>query len=176
MTHKRIVRSAVQIHPITELHPSVDSSALIKAAIQQCLGPESVELAYLWDIAALLLKSHKEEATEDGAGEDVAEASAEAATEDVAEAGEGTQTEQQSDEAEQRATSSAVCRSAFTQACFFHLPFLISTYLSPSHSACKNLPKYMPIVIERIGPTKRLSYPTPIGLSQLYFCRILIRA
>ena len=89
------MRSALHFYPITHLHPSLDVRTLVVAAIQRCLDTHTVELAWLWDAAALLLKSHKQEA--------------------ATEAAEDSQEEQQVDKARRRAKNSAVCRSDLTQ-------------------------------------------------------------
>lgn len=115
MAYKRIVRSALYFYPITHLHPSLDVRTLVVAAIQRCLDTHTVELAWLWDAAALLIKSHKQEA--------------------ATEAAENSRGGQQVDEAKQRARHSAVCRSDLTQVdpllCCLILPTLGYASLHP---------------------------------------------
>ena len=114
MIHKRIIRSALHFHPVTNLHPSLDASALVLGAVQRCLQAEAVELACLWDAAALLVKTHKEEAA--------ADADEEAAEQDGTEDAGTSQADGQVDEAE-RERHSAVCRSSDLQVpCGWHAP------------------------------------------------------
>lgn len=118
MAHKKVIRSAVYLHPLTDLHPSLDAREPVLGAVQRCLEAEAVELACLWDAAALLVKSYKEEA----AAEAEPEAADMIAGRDEADHAEQSEARQ----AEQRARLSEVCRSAFLQVCF--LPHILNSY------------------------------------------------
>ena len=66
MVHRKVIRSRLFFHPITDLHPSLDVKSLVAAALEQCLKAPALELAQLWDIAALLFKSQPPSEAEEG--------------------------------------------------------------------------------------------------------------
>ena len=111
MIHKKVVRSALHFHPVTDLHPSLDPGSLVLGAVQKCLQAEAVELACLWDAAALLMKTQEEEVAVEAAED-----------EDMEGAGKA-HVEQQTNEAEQRLRHSAVCRSSVFQVALLALIF-----------------------------------------------------
>lgn len=62
MIHKKLLRSRLLFHPLTELNPSLDPAPVIAASIEACLGCETLQMGHVWDVAALLFKLGAREA------------------------------------------------------------------------------------------------------------------